>query len=85
MLGAGRGLGGPPISIDDNEQAYMRILCDELFGRDKFIAQVVWQKRYSRENREAIGDVHEYVIVYARNREHFKKIHNPVPDRRAHV
>lgn len=67
------------ISIDDNEQAYMRILCDELFGRDKFIAQVVWQKRYSRENREAIGDVHEYVIVYARNRERFKEIRNPVP------
>ena len=46
------------ISIDDSEQAYMRVLCDELFGRQNFIAQIVWQKRYSRENREAIGDVH---------------------------
>ena len=33
------------ISIDDSEQAYMRVLCDELFGRPKFVAQIVWQKR----------------------------------------
>lgn len=67
------------ISIDDNEQAYMRVLCDELFGRSNFVAQVVWQKRYSRENREAIGDVHEYIIVYAKNREKFKAQRNLVP------
>lgn len=67
------------ISIDDNEQAYMRVLCDELFGRSNFIAQIVWQKRYSRENREAIGDVHEYIIVYAKNKESFKANRNLVP------
>jgi adenine-specific DNA-methyltransferase len=67
------------ISIDDNEQAYMRILCDEIFGRSNFIAQVVWQKRYSRENREAIGDVHEYILVYAKNKERFKEVRNLVP------
>ena len=67
------------ISIDDNEQAYMRVLCDELFGRNSFIAQIVWQKRYSRENREAIGDVHEYVFVYAKNKERFKATRNLVP------
>lgn len=61
------------ISIDDNEQAYMRVLCDELFGRSNFVAQIVWQKRYSRENREAIGDVHEYIIVYAKDKESFKQ------------
>lgn len=67
------------ISIDDDEQAYMRVLCDELFGRSRFIAQIVWQKRYSRENREAIGDVHEYIIVYANNPTRFKEIRNLVP------
>lgn len=67
------------ISIDDNEQAYMRVLCDELFGRANFVAQIVWQKRYSRENREAIGDVHEYIIVYAKNKEKFKAKRNLVP------
>lgn len=39
------------ISIDDSEQAYMRVLCDELFGREHFVAQIVWQKRYSRDLR----------------------------------
>lgn len=67
------------ISIDDNEQAYMRVLCDELYGRSNFIAQIVWQKRYSRENREAIGDVHEYILVYAKNKEIFKAKRNLVP------
>ena len=67
------------ISIDDSEQAYMRVLCDELFGRSRFVAQIVWQKRYSRENREAIGDVHEYILVYAKNTTKFKEIRNLVP------
>ena len=67
------------ISIDDSEQAYIRVLCDEIFGRHNFIAQIVWQKRYSRENRESIGDVHEYVLVYAKNPARFKEIRNLVP------
>lgn len=67
------------ISIDDSEQAYTRVLCDELFGRHNFVAQNVWQKRYSRENREAIGDAHEYIIVYAKNPARFKESRNLVP------
>lgn len=67
------------ISIDDSEQAYIRVLCDELFGRSSFVAQIVWQKRYSRENRESIGDVHEYILVYAKNPSRFKEIRNLVP------
>ena len=67
------------ISIDDSEQAYIRVLCDEIFGRHNFMAQIVWQKRYSRENRESIGDVHEYILVYAKNPARFKEIRNLVP------
>lgn len=67
------------ISIDDNERDYLKVLCDEIFGRSNFIASIVWQKRYSRENREAIGDVHEYIIVYAKNPTRFKEIRNLVP------
>jgi adenine-specific DNA-methyltransferase len=67
------------ISIDDNEMPYLRIILDEICGRDKFIASNVWQKRYSRENREAIGDVHEYVLVYAKDRAKFKEIRNKIP------
>jgi hypothetical protein len=67
------------ISIDDSEVASLRHLMDEIFGRQRFIACNVWQKRYSRENREAIGDVHEYVVVYAMNPKRFKEIRNRTP------
>jgi adenine-specific DNA-methyltransferase len=50
-----------------------------VFGRKNFVASNVWQKRYSRENREAIGDVHEYLFVYASNPEVFKKSRNKIP------
>jgi len=67
------------ISIDDNEMPYLRIVLDEICGRDKFIASNVWQKRYSRENREAIGDVHEYILTYAKDRTKFKETRNKIP------
>ena len=64
------------ISIDDNEVSNLRKLCDEIFGEENFIAQNVWQKRYSRENRGIIGDAHEYVVVYARGFQNFKEVRN---------
>ena len=67
------------ISIDDDERDYLKVLCDELFGRSCFLTSIVWQKRYSRENREAIGDVHEYILVYTKNKELFKQNRNLVP------
>ena len=67
------------ISIDDREMPYMRVLLDGICGRTAFIASNVWQKRYSRENREAIGDVHEYVLVYAKDRNNFKLTRNKIP------
>jgi adenine-specific DNA-methyltransferase len=60
------------VTIDDNEGQKLRILMDEVFGEDAFVASIVWQKRYSRENREAIGDVHDYIFVYAKDPLHFK-------------
>lgn len=67
------------ISMDDSEISLLRALMDEIFGRERFVACNVWQKRYSRENREAIGDVHEYLLVYAANPESFKAARNKVP------
>ena len=67
------------VTIDDNEGHYLKVLMDEVFGRGNFVASCVWQKRYSRENREAIGDVHDYLHVYARNPERFKRERNLVP------
>ncbi len=67
------------VSIDDYEMPYLRILLDEICGRKSFVACNVWQKRYSRENREAIGDTHEYVLVYAKNIDSFKETRNKLP------
>ena len=67
------------VSIDDYEAPYLRVLLDEVFGRRCFVASNVWQKRYSRENREAIGDVHEYILTYATDPRNFKQIRNKVP------
>ena len=53
------------ITIDDNEAHYLKILCDEVFGRSTFIANIVWQKRTSRENRAAIGSSHDHLLLYA--------------------
>jgi len=67
------------VTIDDNEGHYLKVLMDAVFGRRNFVASCVWQKRYSRENREAIGDVHDYLHVYARSPERFKRERNLVP------
>src|SRR5690554_3349060 len=67
------------VTIDDNEAHYLKVVMDEVFGRPNFIASNVWQKRYSRENREAIGDVHDYVIVYAKRPDLFKQVRNRIP------
>ena len=67
------------VSIDDYEMPYLRVLMDEVCGRASFVASNVWQKRYSRENREAIGDVHEYLLLYAKDVDCFKGIRNRIP------
>lgn len=67
------------ISMDESEIAHLRCLMDEIFGRQRFIACNAWQKRYSRENRGAIGDVHEYVMVYAMNPDLFQATRHRVP------
>lgn len=56
------------ISIDDNEQAQLKLLCDEIFGEDNFIANIVWQKKYGPAN-DAIGisQTHEHLLVYGEN------------------
>ncbi|HXH13822.1 MAG TPA: site-specific DNA-methyltransferase [Alphaproteobacteria bacterium] len=58
------------ITIDDNESHYLKVLCDEIFGRHNFVANVVWQKKSSAQaNATWLSDSHDHVLVYARNRE----------------
>ncbi|MDQ3686449.1 MAG: site-specific DNA-methyltransferase [Acidobacteriota bacterium] len=55
------------VQIDDNEQAYLKVLMDETFGRANYIETVVWKKRSGAPNDKKIGAVHEYVLIYARS------------------
>ena len=56
------------ITIDDNEAHYLKVLCDEVFGRSCFVAHVVWQKAYTA-NQTAVhlSNTHDHVLVYARD------------------
>jgi adenine-specific DNA-methyltransferase len=67
------------VSIDDREVHNLRILMNEVFGEDQFVASCIWQKRYSRENRGAIGDAHEYLLVYAVRLEAFQESRQLIP------
>lgn len=61
------------ISLDDNEQAYCKVLCDEIFGRANFVCNVIWQKKYSPQNdAKWLSDNHDFVLVYAKNKENWK-------------
>lgn len=64
------------VHCDDRGQAYLRVMLDEILGRDAFIASVVWQRRYSRENRRAIGAVHDYIHVFAPLGKGWKEVRN---------
>ncbi len=56
------------ISIDDNECANLKILCDEIFGEDNFVADVVWQRSYSPINlKKHFSNNHDYILTYAKN------------------
>jgi len=57
------------IHLDDNEAHYCRVIADEVFGRDNFIANVVWNKSYAvRSNAQFFSTSHEHILVYARDR-----------------
>ena len=63
------------VSIDDREAHYLKVLMDEVFGRQFFLSEIIWQKRTSRENRAAIGSSHDTLLVYARKEAQEWKAH----------
>lgn len=66
------------ITIDDNEMHYLKILCDEIFGRTNFIASVIWRKNYSPKSSARHFSVdHDYVLVFSKDAE--KWVPNPMP------
>jgi DNA modification methylase len=70
------------VSIDDNEVHHLRALMDEVFGEENFVADFIWQKRYSRDNRPGVNTVHDHIVAYARRspevfKEHRRKFYPP--------
>ena len=58
------------ISIDDDECHYLKILCDEIFGRKNFVNNVIWEKKYSPQNdAKWLSDSHDHILVYAKNKD----------------
>lgn len=56
------------ISIDDNEQANLKKLCDEIFGEQNFIAQIIWERAFAPVNlKKHFSESHDYIIIYSKN------------------
>jgi adenine-specific DNA-methyltransferase len=56
------------VTIDDNEAHYLKVIMDEVFGRKNFVANVVWQKKYSPQNDATFfSDMHDHIFVFAKN------------------
>ena len=61
------------ISIDDNEQANLKKICDQIFGEDNFVANIVWNRKRGRDNSaKYFSKSHEYLVVVAKNKGLFK-------------
>ena len=67
------------ITIDDNESHYLKVLCDELFGRQSFIATTVWENFYGRSNAAAISPGHNYTMIYSPMGLDWKRQRNLLP------
>lgn len=66
------------VNLDDNEGHYCKILMDEIFGRRNFVANAIWQKKYSPQNdAKWLSDSHDHILIFAKNKDVWKP--NPLP------
>lgn len=73
------------ISLDDTEQAYCKVLCDEIFGRNNFVANVIWHKKHTRANdAKWFSDNHDFILVYAKKKEQWRPNLLPRTEESAH-
>ena len=57
------------ITIDDNEAHYLKVMCDEIFGRANFVANVIWQKKFSPQNdAKWLSDMHDHILVFSKDK-----------------
>lgn len=66
------------VTLDDNESHYFKVMCDEVFGRKNFIANLIWEKRTTRENRRVFSFNHDHLLVYAKIKSNFEVTRNPL-------
>lgn len=55
------------VQCDDNEQAYLKILMDDIFGRDNFVSTLAWKGRGGRQDSKYIAQIHETIICFAKH------------------
>ncbi len=66
------------VTLDDNEAHYFKVICDEIFGRKNFVANVIWQKKFSPQNdAKWISSSHDHLLCYAKNKSTW--FPNPLP------
>lgn len=66
------------ITLDDNEAQRGKIILDEIFGEDAFVASIAWEARYSVSNDASVSNSHNYILVYSKAPETWKKLRNEV-------
>ena len=70
------------MTIDDNEVFHLKVLCDEVFGRQNFVSSIVWAKRVSPANdAKYFSSDHDFVLVYAKNKPLWKPNRPPISGR----
>jgi adenine-specific DNA-methyltransferase len=58
------------VSMDDGEGQYLKVLMDEVFGRNNFVSTIIWRKNYApKSSAKYISEDHDYIFVYAKNKE----------------
>jgi adenine-specific DNA-methyltransferase len=71
------------VSIDDNECHYLKVLMDEIYGRENFVANVIWQKIFSpKSTARHLSDMHDHILLFAKNKEKWSR--NLLPRQEGH-
>ena len=69
------------ISIDDNEQAQLKLLCDEIFSNSNFMGNIIWQSRTSISNDDYISTNHNHTFIFAKQITSVQFNGEPIPDK----
>jgi adenine-specific DNA-methyltransferase len=67
------------ITIDDNECHYLKVLCDEIFGRSNFVTSIAWEKDKGRRGDTDISSSHDHILLYVSNHKVWRKTRNLLP------